>query len=70
MCEPIAEPICIFTLVGEFLLVNKVYQGCIVTFLLRDTIVNLILLDMVNDVILVWTGSHLIMPFSISMQRL
>lgn len=49
MCEPLAKPICVFTLVGESLMVNWVYWGFIVTLLERDSIANLILLDMVDS---------------------
>lgn len=48
ICEPFAEPICVFTPVGESLMVNHVYQGCIATFLGRNTITDLILLHMVD----------------------
>lgn len=61
MYEPLAKPICVYTPVGESLVVNQVYRGCIITFSERRSIANLILLYMVNfDVILGmdWLSSY------------
>lgn len=53
MYEPLSKPICVSTLVSESLVVNRLYQGCAVTFMGRDSIAHLILLDMVDfDMIL------------------
>lgn len=48
MCETLAESICVSTPVGESLMVNRVYRGCVLTFMGRDIVANLILLDMVD----------------------
>lgn len=48
MCESFTEPICVFTWVGKSLVMNRVYQGCIVTFMGRDTVADLVLLDIVG----------------------
>lgn len=54
MCELLAEPICVSTLIGESLMENQVYWGYVVTFSKRDIVADLILLDMVYfDVMLV-----------------
>ena len=49
-------PIRVSTLVGESVIVEKVYRSCLVTLLWRNTYVDLIILEMVDfDVILAMT---------------
>lgn len=67
--ESLAEPIYVSILVGESLVVNCVYQGYIVTFLGRDIIANLTLLDMVYFDVILGVDYQLIMLFLIAMQR-
>ena len=46
-------PICVSTLVDESVIVEKVYRSCLVTFVGRNTHVDLVILEMVDfDVIL------------------
>ena len=53
VCEPLDVPICVSTPVGESLVVDRVYRGCVVVFEGRETQADLILLDMLDfDVIL------------------
>lgn len=61
MGEPLVKTICVSTLIGDSLVVNQVYRGCVVTFTGRDFVVDLILLDMVLfDVIL---GMEWLFPY-------
>lgn len=53
MRELLAKLICVFTSAGKSLVVNQVYWVCVVTFIGRDIVSYLILLDMVDfDLIL------------------
>ncbi|XP_069143439.1 uncharacterized protein [Solanum lycopersicum] len=52
-CDLLDMPICVSTLVGESVIVEKVYRSCLVTFVGSNTHVDLIILEMVDfDVIL------------------
>ena len=51
--EPLAMPIHVLTPEGDSLVVDQVYQSCVVTFARHDILVDFLVLDMVNfDVIL------------------
>ena len=51
-CELLDMPICVSTPVGEFVIVEKVYRSCLVTFVGSNTLVDLVVLEMVDfDVI-------------------
>ena len=53
-CELLDMPIHVSTPVGESVIVEKVYRSCLVTFVGRNTYVDLVILEMVDfDVILV-----------------
>ena len=52
-CELLDMPIRVSTPVGEFVIVEKVYRSCLVTFMGNNTHVDLVILEMVDfDVIL------------------
>ena len=52
-CELLDMSIRVSTPVGESVIVEKVYRSCLVTFVVRNTHVDLVILEMVNfDVIL------------------
>ena len=52
-CEFLDMPIHVSTLVGESMIVEKVYRSCLVTFVGINTHVDLVILEMVDfDVIL------------------
>lgn len=46
--EPLAMSIRVFTPVGDVLVVDRAYQSCVVTFARHETLVDLLILDMVN----------------------
>ena len=52
-CDLLDMPICVFTPVGESVIVEKVYRSFLVTFVGSNTYVDFIILEMVDfDVIL------------------
>ena len=56
-CDFLDMPIHIYTLVGESVIVEKVYRSCLLTFVGSNTYVDLVILEMVDfDVILGMTG--------------
>ncbi|KAH0679995.1 hypothetical protein KY290_022105 [Solanum tuberosum] len=51
--EKLCEPFCVSTLVGEYILAERVYRDCVITINHKDTMADLVELDMVDfDVIL------------------
>ena len=53
ICDSMTVPIRVYTPVGKPLVVDRVYQSCLVSFVGYDTWVDLIILGMVDfDVIL------------------
>ena len=61
-CDLLDMPIRVSTSVGEFVIVEKVYRSCLVTFVGSNTLVDLIILEMVDfDVILgmTWLSPNL-----------
>ena len=53
-CELLDMPIRVSTPMGEFVIVERVYRSCLVTFVGSNTYVDLVILEMVSfDVILV-----------------
>ena len=52
-CELLDMPIRVSTLVGEYVIVEKVYRSCHVTFMESNTYVEMVILEMVDfDIIL------------------
>ncbi|XP_070054368.1 uncharacterized protein [Nicotiana tomentosiformis] len=65
------SPVCVSTLVGDFVIVDRDYRSCIVTFYIYDTRADLLLLDMTDfRPSWAWTGCLRIMPLMIAMPRL
>ena len=61
--EPLSMPIHVSTPVGDSLMVDQVHQSCVVIFAERDTLIDLVVLDMINfDVIL---GMDWIAPYHV-----
>lgn len=66
MYEKLVDSICVSSLIGESLVMNWLYRGCVVTFMGKDTLVDLILLNMVNfDVIL---GRDWLLPYHVILE--
>lgn len=47
-CELLVMPLHVSTLIGDYFMVDRVYQFCVVTFVGCDTWVDLSILDMIN----------------------
>lgn len=61
ICEPFMILLHVSTFIIVFLVANQVYQSCVVTFVGRETWVDLIILDMVDFDIIVgmdWLASY------------
>ena len=53
LLEKLYEPFCVFTHVGEFILAERVYRNCPICINHKNTMADIVELDMVNfDVIL------------------
>ncbi|XP_070005643.1 uncharacterized protein [Nicotiana sylvestris] len=46
--EPLGSPVHVSTLVGDFMVVDRIYRSCVVTFCGFETRVDLLLLDMID----------------------
>ena len=58
--DSLSISIYVSTLVGDSIVVDRVYHSCVVVIRGLETRVDLLLLDIVDfDVILGWTGYHL-----------